>query len=374
MSHQNIYITCNDAPSGIYKSQVIDTVNKLNEIDSITWRLIALLPLQNFFKHRKIIKRWNPKAIILPMFPKLKYWANNSIWIKLVYLLCKPKIAIGRGAFATNLALDSRKSNNTSKVIYDGRGAFYAECEEYQMVEKSLLPHIKKWESTAIIKSDYRIAVSQKLVDYWQEKYFYSQPHHQIIPCTIGAQFEELDLTLSNRNDDKIRFVYAGGGGDWQSLDSVCRLAEDIFKSNSNCEFLFLSKPNKHIDAISVKFPNKVFRKFVNPEEVPNILSQNDYGILIREKSITNKVASPTKFAEYLACGLSIIISPEIGDFSEFVVKNKCGLVWSSELNSLTLEKINSKKKENNRNLALQYFSKQHTNLKKHYLAITSIQ
>ncbi len=64
-----------------------------------------------------------------------------------------------------------------------------------------------------------------------------------------------------------------------------------------------------------------------------------DYGLLLREKSITNKVASPVKFAEYLYAGLRVLISPEIGDYSEMVSYYNLGHVVNSakELTSLEL-------------------------------------
>ncbi len=37
-----------------------------------------------------------------------------------------------------------------------------------------------------------------------------------------------------------------------------------------------------------------------------------------------NQVASPVKAAEYLACGIPVILSPEIGDISSYI--EKCGV------------------------------------------------
>ncbi|HRN37811.1 MAG TPA: hypothetical protein PLL18_12975, partial [Flavobacteriales bacterium] len=54
-----------------------------------------------------------------------------------------------------------------------------------------------------------------------------------------------------------------------------------------------------------------------------------DHALLIREDAITNRVASPTKFAEYLACGLPVVISPYIGDFSGEVDRERLGTVYS---------------------------------------------
>ena len=43
-----------------------------------------------------------------------------------------------------------------------------------------------------------------------------------------------------------------------------------------------------------------------------------------------NQVASPTKFAEYLMCGLPIVISPNVGDFSELVTERSWGFEYEA--------------------------------------------
>ena len=77
-------------------------------------------------------------------------------------------------------------------------------------------------------------------------------------------------------------------------------------------------------------YPNQVNQFCVSEQEIPNLLMCGDYGLLLREESVTNKVASPIKFAEYLACGLGIIITPNIGDYSSYVINNNCGYLWNA--------------------------------------------
>ncbi|MCX6312806.1 MAG: glycosyl transferase, partial [Bacteroidetes bacterium] len=40
--------------------------------------------------------------------------------------------------------------------------------------------------------------------------------------------------------------------------------------------------------------------------------------------------ASPVKFAEYLAAGLEVIISENLGDYSKYVIENNVGMILSS--------------------------------------------
>ena len=105
-----------------------------------------------------------------------------------------------------------------------------------------------------------------------------------------------------------------------------------------------------------IKFPKQVSRKWLKHEEVTNFLLACDWGILIREQSVTNKVASPTKFAEYLSAGLPVIISENLGDYTEFVKNNDCGIIYL-EQKSLSI----SKKPFSERNRLIQLVQKNWT-------------
>ena len=52
-----------------------------------------------------------------------------------------------------------------------------------------------------------------------------------------------------------------------------------------------------------------------------------DMGILLRENHPLNEVAAPTKFAEYVMTGPLVLISDNIGDYSNFVKRNNLGIV-----------------------------------------------
>ncbi|HXP48650.1 MAG TPA: hypothetical protein VN922_01785, partial [Bacteroidia bacterium] len=67
--------------------------------------------------------------------------------------------------------------------------------------------------------------------------------------------------------------------------------------------------------------------------------------------------SSPVKFAEYLAVGLPVIISENIGDYSAFVSEKNCGsLVNSINWNSIT--RPNTEEKIRIQSVAELYFRK----------------
>ena len=50
------------------------------------------------------------------------------------------------------------------------------------------------------------------------------------------------------------------------------------------------------------------------------------------KNSVTNRVASPVKCVEYLPAGLVLILSNELGDYSNYVLTNKAGFIWNNEV------------------------------------------
>ena len=68
----------------------------------------------------------------------------------------------------------------------------------------------------------------------------------------------------------------------------------------------------------------------VEHDLMPAYLAAADLGLLFREKHLLNKIASPGKFAEYVMCGLPVMMTDEIGDYSEIMKTQELGIVIQS--------------------------------------------
>ncbi len=364
-----IYLTYNDAPSGIYFSQVTDVCNFLNERLDAKIRLVALISVRKYWENRKKIKSQFKKAIVIPMIPTIGLWRWNILSVFFLLLLINTKKAIARGPFAAVLCLMAKKTGMLNKVIFDARGASAAEVNEYEVIKNK---HIKKKifsiESRAVNESDFRMAVSNKLVEYWRNEFGYDKTGHLVIPCTLHKEFlkelpSEHELKLLKKRlgieEDKIVLTFSGSSSQWHSFSMVDDFLCKVLTSNPNSRVLLLADEKINLKCLK-SFPDRVIRIWLPHEEVRDTLLVADYGILLREKSVTNKVASPVKFAEYLSCGLKILISDEIGDFTRFVLDHDSGFIINDFLKAPMISKIEFQEKEKMNRLALAYFSKQH--------------
>ena len=364
-----IYLTYADQPSGVYSSQVVDVCNFLNESHNAQIRLVSFISLHNFSHNRQKIKREMPSAIVLPMLPRMTSFGFNTLMLFFVLLFLNQRSVIARNVLAARIALRLR-SFLKLKVCFDGRGAIAAEWNEYQVVPlQEWKNSIHTWEKSVVLNVDFRIAVSEELVKYWNERYGYSENKHVVIPCTLNTSFrpeilkqEEIENARKKMkfDADDIVLVYSGSTAGWQSFDLLQGFLQKIINKNKNIKVLFLSEKDKNVDQLKAEFPDKIFQTFVKHSEVSGILKSCDIGILIREKSVTNQVASPTKFAEYLSAGLPVIISEGIGDYTSFVKQNDCG--WVLDESPLQMNRLNISERNRLLQLVNDHFTKKSHN------------
>jgi glycosyltransferase involved in cell wall biosynthesis len=383
-----LYITLLDQfHPGIYSSQVIDVCDYINKEHNAKIRLVAFLSIKELMKTdaRNKIKQLAPDALVLPAFPKLNYFHYTSILLFFVCLFTGERVAICRNVFCTNMALSIKKTGLLKKVVFDGRSAMAAEIEEYDVFPVDYIrKNIRKFENIAVNNSDYRIAVSNQLIEYWRKYYDYKGNNHVVIPCTLDTKyfpdtsyhFEEEKIKSIKKelgiNENNITLVYAGSTAPWQSFQLLDKVISPIMDNQPKIKLLFLSKENKDNVELRNKYNDRVIIKWVEHKDVLNYLSCADYGILLREQSVTNKVASPTKFAEYLYAGLPILISENLGDFSEFVKNHHCGFVVNDKNNfNLTLQQNNAKEKKRLRLLS-KLFMKDNCTIYNDYLKLAS--
>jgi len=349
-------------PDGIYFSQVIDVCRYWEATFNERAHLVAFVSLRDYFVSKRKIRSAYRHSVVLPMFPGIENWKKNLLRLQIHMFFRRKQKVIARGVFATLLAMECKKFN---KVCFDARGAYLAEWSEYlKSNSPTLASQMKVMEKQALNKSYLRIAVSQKLVDYWRETYGYASTSHVVIPCTLdsSAQSSQPVSTASIRTelglkDTDIILVYSGSSAQWQSFEKLEEAISIAFTQNADLKLLMLCKPGGE-KLLADKFPGRVAQAWVRPYEVSSYLNAADYGLLIREASVTNKVSSPVKFAEYLAAGLPVIISENIGDYSAFVKDKNCGILvdstaWASMKRNSESERARIKE------IAKTYFTKQ---------------
>ncbi len=358
------YLTINDPPNGLYKSQVIDVVDFLNKEFNCQIKLIAFISFRGFWTNKKIINENFAESIVLPAFPKLQYFRYNLLPFIILLLCFRPNAVITRNVFANWLALKAKKMKLVKKVVYDGRGILKAEAEEYNVYSNVIARQIPILEKTALMNSDRIMAVTPNMVDYWKLEYGYIKKNFFVIPCTVGHSLlneynqkavKELRMEL-NFSDENIVLVYSGSLALWQSINQMLIFFKHQLK-NPKVKILLLCQENAILNKFEEENSGRVMRKWLNPNQVSKYLLASDYGIIMREKSITNSVSISTKFPEYLISGLKIIATDTMS-ISDFIHKNNLGFIIKNYEDSLNFERPTLEEKERVIKLAKENFLK----------------
>jgi len=374
-----IYLTYNDQPSGVYSSQVIDTVNFLGESRLSSIRLVAFISIRGFNVNRSKIKAENKNALVLPIIPRAMQSFFSKVIFWLICLTSGERSVICRNVLACQLAFFARRTGLAMRICYDGRGAIAAEWNEYEVVpSQKMKKAVYGLEKEAVLSSDFRIAVSQQLINHWEEAFGYHGNENVVIPCTVNSGFKQglpspekitdIRAGMGYLTDDFV-LVYSGSTAGWQSFSTLGQILKKALSSSSKVKLLFLSDTDPAIAEMETAFPGQVKRKWLKHTEVTNALLACDAGILYREQSITNKVAAPTKFAEYLSAGLPVIISDHLGDYSDFVRSEKCGQVLGDG-GEINITPVSYPEKERLNKLVFTFFTKQ--SQKENYLRVVS--
>ena len=62
---------------------------------------------------------------------------------------------------------------------------------------------------------------------------------------------------------------------------------------------------------------------------------EQDFGFLLRENLLFNRISSPIKFLEYSSNGVVPIITQFVGDYSNDVEKYKLGIIFKGSISNL---------------------------------------
>ncbi|MCK4793713.1 MAG: glycosyltransferase, partial [Desulfobacteraceae bacterium] len=130
--------------------------------------------------------------------------------------------------------------------------------------------------------------------------------------------------------DNEKVICYSGGLSRWQRVADILSLCCQISKMRENFKFLFLTQQVNQLRRMILGKKLAAERCVIRscmPQEVPQYLSAADAGIILRDDIAVNNVASPIKIGEYLGCGLPVILTRGIGDYSEMIGEAGVGVV-----------------------------------------------
>lgn len=205
-------------------------------------------------------------------------------------------------------------------IIWDCRGDSYAELGNLLDRRMPKLLWAARWyflwRQSLILAICCRLSTRALFVSTGLRDIFTLKNTQQavVVPCTVASElfFYSNDIRNVVRAgwgvpNAKTILLYAGGLAAYQGLQRL-QACFELHSKNPNVQLVFVT-PNIH--AAKAIFPQylreKILFKSAQYKEMNGVYNAADVGILLRDPSPINNVASPTKFGEYSMTGLPVI-------------------------------------------------------------------
>lgn len=259
------------------------------------------------------------KKVMIPLYPYIGKLTSLLVYIYMV-LRYRPTAVVWEMYISLKGAWLVKKISPQAKIILDIHGAA-AEESEYQGDSIERVTAFRNYERSAVELVDYIICQSDEMKRYIVSEYHADSSKICVYRCGVDINHFRVDdvkrQTIRQKlgfRDDEIIFVYSGGLHPWQRVGEALDLFERYHFKNRASKLMVLTGSAKELqEMIKEKeidnSDNHIISMCLPFVEVPDYLNACDIAFLLRHNHTMNAVASPTKLAEYLACGLPVISS-----------------------------------------------------------------
>ncbi len=259
--------------------------------------------------------------------------------IKSMVIMRRASIDIvhARGYVAGLIALVLKKIFKL-KFIFDTRGFWAdekAECSHWS--KKGVLYKLVKYLESKFIKNADEVVVLTKQDKDIIQNQDHATPHISVIPCCVDTDIFKLDplrrdeVRHENNLSRKFVFAYTGSLEPWYMKEEMLDYFKAAKEIVADAHFLILSQsPKKEIiDLMDKKQLNKEDFTITSVafDRMPEFLSMVDAGIIFLSLGFSKAGCYPTKFAEFLSCGVPVISNANIGDTQEIILNNRIGVI-----------------------------------------------
>jgi glycosyltransferase involved in cell wall biosynthesis len=164
-----------------------------------------------------------------------------------------------------------------------------------------------------------------------------------VIPCCVDLKHfdyskinekeKSIYLKKYNIQSNDIVICYLGSLSTVYLFDEVLKTIAKIEEKYTNYKFLIFTHEDKqlvqkYISDSEIKKLDNIYIDSLTRKKVPAALSICSYSIFFCKPSYPRKGTSPTRLAELIACGVSIISNKDIGDSEKHIIENNLGYVF----------------------------------------------
>jgi len=225
-----------------------------------------------------------------------------------------------------------------TKYIFDMRGFWVDERVDGGIWKKNSVIYrlAKEVEHNLIRGSDQIVTLTksanQELVSNYSEN---EVPPICVIPtCADLKRFRPFKNNEKEQENGHLLLGYVGSVGTWYLFDKVLYVLNEIKNSGRKVKLLIVNqsqhKQIKEEMVINNINNNDIILVSSDHCRVHKYIKMMDAGIFFYKPSYSRKGCSPTKFAEFLGCGIPCITNGDVGDINKIIHDNDLGVVIDS--------------------------------------------
>jgi len=287
----------------------------------------------------------------LPRIPRNFLGLNTHRLARLFarFLSLQPTLVVhARGFQGADVLLPIKAANPGLKLICDARGIEWAEYEldirtrrgrALNGVESAWRKALETIERRAVAGSDAVFCVSRAMIPFLRKRSDRDEESFDYVPCAVDVDVfsKGLERREETRRElgagDGPVMVYSGSMSVWQVPETSAKIAARFLQMEPEALFLILSPTPAEFEALALGagVPKERLRVIrAAHADVPRYLAAADVAILLRVENVVNRYACPTKFAEYLACGLHVLATPAVEEVASTIRETGCGTLMAS--------------------------------------------
>lgn len=245
-----------------------------------------------------------------------------------------------RSHIPATIALALKRSFRT-KMIFDLRGLMAEEYVDAEHWRKDSIQYriTKSTERRIFGETDAVVTLTERIwpiIREW-DGLRGRDVQHVVVPCCVDLSlFKFSDEDRARRRaelalGDKFTIVYSGSLDGWYLTEQMADFFAIFREQRPDAHFLWLTN-GSHVRVRELmktrNVPDDRFSVLSVPARmVPSYLSAADAGLSFIKPCFSKIASSPTKNAEYLACGLPLIINAGIGDSDALINEWNAGVL-----------------------------------------------
>lgn len=200
---------------------------------------------------------------------------------------------------------------------------------------------LRQIEADVCARADGFSCVSEALLRHLIDTYGIGRDLSVVVPTCTSFRWVGGEQLARLRHEAKLRLgldhsfvvAYCGSAAPWQEFGDTIEAFRACRRAKPNAHLLVLTTApaafRSSLEEADVP-ANMSTVLSVTHDQVQKLLVAADVGLLLRRSSPINRVASPIKFAEYIASGVPVLASPGIGDLDQLVTAFGLGRIIRS--------------------------------------------